>query len=183
MTTVVAKDRYELVRELFPRGGVVVEVGVQHGRFLESIDQACEPRALFGVDVWRWIAGEYEKDPANRPDAEREAEYREARQRVGVRSHVALLRMQSLEACRLFADESLDAVYLDADHTRPGFTLDLNLWWPKVREGGILSGHDYCEREWIAVKPVLDDFVRNYGMDLMLSGEPEWPSWAVRIEG
>jgi hypothetical protein len=180
VTTVVAPNRYELVKQLFPRDGIVVEVGVQHGRFLETIDGACEPRALFGVDVWRWIAGEYERDPANRPDAAREAEYREAAERIGKRPHVALLRMESLDACRLFADGSLDAAYLDADHTKAGFTRDLDMWWPKIRAGGILSGHDYCEREWIAVKTVLDDFVRNFGLGLMISGEPDWPSWAVR---
>lgn len=38
-----------------------------------------------------------------------------------------------------------------------GFAQDLTLWYPKVRSGGIISGHDYI---WggKGVKPVVDKF-------------------------
>jgi len=52
-------------------------------------------------------------------------------------------RMTTNEAAGLFKDESLDAVFIDADHSYEAVKLDIQNWLPKVRKGGILAGHDY----------------------------------------
>merc|ERR1712183_877679 len=53
-----------------------------------------------------------------------------------------LLEMSSLQAFKLFADASIDLVFIDGMHDdNVGF--DLAAWIPKVREGGIVSGHDF----------------------------------------
>lgn len=56
-------------------------------------------------------------------------------------------RMFSHEAAPLFADESLDFVYIDGNHSFEAVTQDLALWYPKVRPGGLFSGHDYYDTE------------------------------------
>jgi predicted O-methyltransferase YrrM len=45
-----------------------------------------------------------------------------------------------------FKDESLDFIYIDGDHTYEGCKKDVELWWPKLRVGGLFSGHDYKNR-------------------------------------
>ncbi len=45
------------------------------------------------------------------------------------------------------ADQSLDFVYLDARHDFQGVFSDLIAWWPKLRIGGVIAGHDYCDGE------------------------------------
>jgi hypothetical protein len=55
------------------------------------------------------------------------------------------MRMKSIEAAGLYPDESLDFVFIDGDHREESVTADINAWWPKVRAGGILAGHDYDE--------------------------------------
>jgi len=52
-------------------------------------------------------------------------------------------RMTTNEAAGLFKDESLDAVFIDADHSYEAVKMDIKNWMPKVRKGGILAGHDY----------------------------------------
>jgi hypothetical protein len=42
-----------------------------------------------------------------------------------------------------FADESLDAIYLDGDHSYEGVKTDINAWSPKVKIGGLIMGHDF----------------------------------------
>jgi len=42
-----------------------------------------------------------------------------------------------------YEDESLDFVYIDADHTYEIVKKDIESWYPKVKIGGILAGHDY----------------------------------------
>ena len=57
-----------------------------------------------------------------------------------------IVRMPSLDAVHDFEDGSLDFVYLDGDHEFSSVTADLTAWLPKLRPGGIMSGHDYVRR-------------------------------------
>lgn len=36
-----------------------------------------------------------------------------------------------------------DFVYVDARHDYKGVLVDLQAWWPLIRDGGIMAGHDY----------------------------------------
>jgi predicted O-methyltransferase YrrM len=40
---------------------------------------------------------------------------------------------------------SFDFVYIDARHDYASALEDIRDWWPKVRRGGILAGHDYVD--------------------------------------
>jgi predicted O-methyltransferase YrrM len=48
----------------------------------------------------------------------------------------------SWKAASRYADNSLDFVFIDAAHDLESVTKDIAAWWPKVREGGLLAGHD-----------------------------------------
>jgi hypothetical protein len=51
--------------------------------------------------------------------------------------------MFTVEAADLIADGSLDYVYVDARHDFCGCLSDIELFWPKLRGGGVMAGHDY----------------------------------------
>ena len=55
---------------------------------------------------------------------------------------VTFMRMTSLEASQQVEDGSLDFVYIDGDHRFDAVMMDIILWAPKVRKGGIVAGHD-----------------------------------------
>jgi hypothetical protein len=46
-------------------------------------------------------------------------------------------------ASQMFADGSLDAVFLDGSHEAAAVEADVRAWLPKVRPGGVLAGHDW----------------------------------------
>jgi hypothetical protein len=54
-----------------------------------------------------------------------------------------LVRQFSVEAAKAIPDRSLDFVYIDANHRYEYVVADLAAWSPKVKVGGIVSGHDY----------------------------------------
>jgi hypothetical protein len=56
----------------------------------------------------------------------------------------------SMDALEDFEDESLDFVYIDANHADPWVTEDITEWAKKVRKGGVVSGHDYARVRSIA---------------------------------
>ena len=57
--------------------------------------------------------------------------------------NIDLIRDYSSNAVKLFKDESLDFVFIDGAHDYTSVVEDINLWLPKVKNGGILGGHDY----------------------------------------
>ena len=81
-----------------------------------------------------------------------------ARKRIGKR----LMVCSSIQASEKFEDNSLDIVFIDADHTYKAVKKDIQLWWPKVRTGGILAGHDYDIKHMGVVNAVSAHFIQFY---------------------
>lgn len=53
-----------------------------------------------------------------------------------VKEYVNIVRSDSVEASKLYADESLDFVFIDASHHYKYVKADLDAWYPKVKKGG-----------------------------------------------
>ena len=124
------------------------EIGVQTGRFSSHIltDWAsCEYFVL--VDPWKEQNETY-TDFANIGDTGQELNYQETINRLSFFSGILdIKRMTSKEASFLVKDNSLDFVYLDAQHSYCSAKEDLELWWPKLRMGGIMAGHDFINQD------------------------------------
>lgn len=54
-----------------------------------------------------------------------------------------ILVKDSVEAAKDVADESLDFVFIDANHTYEACRADVLAWLPKVKPSGFICGHDY----------------------------------------
>lgn len=65
------------------------------------------------------------------------------------------IRATSAEASTYYSDNSVDIVFIDACHTYECVKKDIQLWFPKVKNGGILSGHDYTS-SWPGVVLAVD---------------------------
>lgn len=62
---------------------------------------------------------------------------------AGFQDCASVIAASGSDASRIWADESLDAWYLDADHRRSCVERDLREWLPKIKTGGLLFGHDF----------------------------------------
>lgn len=60
-----------------------------------------------------------------------------------VEGYYTPVRKPSVEAAGLYEDGSLDFVFIDAAHDYDNVKADIAAWFPKVREGGLLGGHDW----------------------------------------
>lgn len=69
--------------------------------------------------------------------------YKNIESKTNKYKNINILRKTSEEAAKDFLDESLDIVFIDARHDYDSVVKDIELWLPKVRVGGVLSGHDY----------------------------------------
>ncbi|HBE70965.1 MAG TPA: hypothetical protein DDW52_22695 [Planctomycetaceae bacterium] len=150
-----------------------IELGVAVGIYSDAILSGGNLQKLFSVDRWS--------------DHHDDAECAEAAQllsRHGIRS--SILRMTFDEAAELFADNAFDFIYLDGyAHTGQGGVDTLELWWNKLKCGGIFAGHDYHPK-WQPTIDVVDNFVGRKGLSLNLTAEdPDlephaYPSWYIQ---
>ena len=147
-------------RRLF---GCGVEVGVQLGEYSSTILKYWRGMHLISVDPW--LADDPGKyvDIANVPQSQHELRYQATCAKLApFGSRSSIWRMTSLEAAPKIADYSLDFVYIDARHDYASAMEDLEAWYPKVRPGGIVAGHDYLDGHFAAgefgVKSAVDEF-------------------------
>jgi len=69
------------------------------------------------------------------------------------------VKKPSMEAVKDFVDNSLDFVFIDANHHYKFVAEDIAEWSKKVKHGGIVSGHDYSPYMF-EVKNAVDDYVK-----------------------
>jgi hypothetical protein len=154
---------------LLPREAVCAEVGTYRGDFAAAILRASRPKQLYLVDSWEHRSEEkYEGASygghalAGQRGMDAMYEGVVARFRAEIDSGViAIKRARSLEAAASFADESLDWVYIDADHSYEGVKRDLDAYYSKVKPGGFIAGDDYGQGDkWFGqgVTRAVDEF-------------------------
>lgn len=89
--------------------------------------------------------------------------------------------MISRTAAMLFPEGGADLVFIDADHSYEGTLRDCFDWWPKVREGGWLGGHDFASgdpRFKFGVDTAVKEFSTRIGAEFELDGGMTW--WVRR---
>lgn len=160
--------------------GSGVEVGVQAGGFSSTLRSCWHGELLYLVDRWRHDPGYI--DTANVDQDEQERLYRDVQEMFANDDTVHIIREGSCAAAQLFDDESLDWIYLDADHSYAAVVADLAAWWPKLKEGGVFSGHDYVDGVLLdsdfGVKSAVDQFAQGHGLQIFTTREdPIFMSW------
>jgi hypothetical protein len=191
--------RSQIPSELNRRGFKVgAELGVQAGAYSLELLQGwplCEK--LYLIDVWKPQINYF--DSANVDQKRQDSLYKTTIKRVSpYGSKVQILRMTTTEAAKLIPNLSLDFVYVDARHDYCGVMEDLVNYYPKLRSGGIMSGHDYktaaevrlinrneewgiCEngtRHEGSVKGAVDDFIKSHKItNLQITSGDLWASW------
>ena len=90
-----------------------------------------------------------------------------------VKSVVNPIRNTSIEASKLYEDNSLDFVFLDAAHDYENVKNDIDAWYPKVKSGGVLAGHDYSSA-WHEVVHAVNTFLKEKNYSLYIQQELCW---------
>lgn len=116
----------ELIKNL-PSTDTMVEIGSAYGESANLFAQG-DIKKIICIDPWQ---NDREKDfdelCGNNPKIEK-------------RKNRAELEVEN------FADGSLDGVYVDGNHKYEACKRDIEIWLPKIKAGGWIAGHDYCDR-------------------------------------
>ncbi len=155
MSEIILGSRFDLHILMNARGliGDGVEVGVAGGCYSNYLLTNSKLSRLFSVDPWNKPE---DKSIPYLADPNLYLETVKVLLPHGLRT--IILRMYSLDAAKFFADESLDFVYIDANHGYKWIKEDIEAWFPKVKKGGLFCGHDYSYGIF-DVKRAVDEFV------------------------
>lgn len=133
---------YKTLLSMIPDGGVFVEVGSWRGRsFSYMLVEALNTNRQIKMVSVDHFGGSPEEHIFFGADS---GEVRNCFLSNASRSGYPyeLIEAPSLVAAERFQDESVDAVFIDAAHNEQDATADFAAWLPKVKVGGVLSGHD-----------------------------------------
>jgi predicted O-methyltransferase YrrM len=76
-----------------------------------------------------------------------------------VENYYTAIKSDTLTASVKYFNNSLDFVFIDADHSYEAVKQDIQTWWPKIKVKGMIGGHDeQHEPVRRAVKEVLGDY-------------------------
>lgn len=160
---------------------IAVEIGTWRGEYALNMINILKPVAFFAVDPYRIFPGMVSAPGSeynNQTDLDNLANnVQQKLEEAGGK----LIRELSCDASLEFANEGLDVVYVDGDHTYEGVKTDIECWWPKVRPGGILCGDDYVKSTTgkgfdYGVIEAVDEFVQqnNLDLDIYTQGQRQW---------
>ena len=183
-------SRDELPALLEARGlvGVGVEVGVRVARYSTHLLSHWHGEHLISIDPWTEAPPEEYADTSNvTQDVQEEYASRAAARLAAFGARSEIWRTTSSEGASRVADRTLDFVYIDARHDYQSVLEDLEAWFPKVKPGGIVAGHDYLDGTVrgtdYGVKSAVDEFFAARRLRVHRTRErlPRHPSWLVEI--
>lgn len=163
-----------LIQERSPSPLMGAEIGVWKGGTTAALLEAFPDLMLLAVDPWdkcvrkRWYKHKM---------LMRKHEFEEATAFASARLQV--FHGFSVAAASAVADGSLCFAFIDGDHRYDAVRADLWAWWPKIRSGGTLCGHDYDgpydRRGEFQVKPAVDSWASEAGLRIrVLPGFVWW---------
>ncbi len=152
-------------------GWVGVEIGVSEGNSALALFEH-GVRFLWLVDPWADYEGLIDKVT---PGAYEEC-MRKLAPFAGRHSH---LKMASAEAVQ-YIPPPVDFVWVDGNHRYEWVKSDLELYWPLIKKGGTLCGHDYTDNaDTCQVKRAVLEFCNARGLRL-ITFPNESSCWVVR---
>lgn len=139
---------YARMIQSVPENSHIVEVGAWMGKstaFLASlVRQSGKKIAISVVDTWEGSPQEHLYEPASSSAAASLfAKFRSNMENAGVWHLLSPVQSDSVTASQRYSDGSLDFVFIDAAHDFHSVVGDIRAWWPKVRIGGWIGGHDF----------------------------------------
>jgi cephalosporin hydroxylase len=162
------------------QNGIVVEIGVYGGASLLSIADICKDNhnTLFGVDPWELVKTSNGIDITG----ERLIQTKDKMKKIRLNlektiaglghNHITLKKGFSIDVACEFTDKSLDFVFIDGDHSYDSAWSDIRAWYPKVKIGHTLAGHDFGD-------PEVSRAVTNFANDKNLKFSTSCGNWII----
>ena len=178
------KKHRDMISDIIKHEGykIIAEIGLEKCRMTKSVLKQCDNliTEYWGIDIFESNNSHQrydQKSPICRFTKELWMKtYLYACRLMTYFPQLHILKMSSLRAAEMFLDRYFDLVFIDSDHRYEPTLADIKAWLPKVKRGGILSGHDYAEKVTKAThhKGVTQAVDEVFGKNKIIIGEKVW---------
>lgn len=157
------KTFYQCLIDEMPQGFNFAEIGVWKGKSLSCFLVSCinkkKKGTAYAVDTW--LGNEEQRDrnsPSYQDILEKGGLFELFLDNVRPFKNLHIIRKESEHAAVDFPNSFFDAVFIDASHDYENVKKDMDKWFPKVKSGGVMSGHDYTKD---SVARAVKDFAKD----------------------
>ena len=122
----------------------VFEIGINEGNFFHEVFShptlSTKIKEYHAIDPWPEDIFRYCYSKNNR-----KAFYAFIKKVVKLKvwKQINIIREYSYNVYQKYPDEYFDFGFLDGNHEEEGIRADIENFFPKIRKGGVLTGHDY----------------------------------------
>jgi|26BtaG_2_1085354.scaffolds.fasta_scaffold03081_2 predicted O-methyltransferase YrrM len=118
-----------------------IEIGVGSGSNAMEMLQAM-PRALFWfVDSYNIENPTFQENGRKYSEEEREGFIANIKEKLNDGRATLIIEDSAIASLR-FPDKYFDYIYIDAEHDYDSVRRDIRSWYPKLKVGGLIGGHD-----------------------------------------
>lgn len=155
-----------------------VEVGVLQGENAAELLSGRDKLILHLIDLWEPFDENSRYRKTNDPNSKWDnVKWEEFYKKVLALTEkypgrAFIHRGRSVDIAGQFEDNLFDFVFIDADHSFEGCYEDILAWWPKVKIGGWLCGHDY--NAWSGVTEAVDKWTKDNGFTPVFNEDYTW---------
>jgi hypothetical protein len=173
------EKQYLELLDATPEKGIFVELGAYKGKSTSFIVTEIVNRnrniQFYTVDTFEGDSGSTDKKEVEAYKQVNVSKmYEEFKENTKhLENKFTIMVNYSYEAADYFLDNSVDQIFIDAGHSYEAVIKDIQAWYPKMKNGSIIAGHDY--NSWEGVKKAVNE----------LLGTPdkvENDCWFIKIE-
>ena len=168
-----------------PTNSICAEIGVKAGDFSKRILNILNPKKLVLIDPWEVGADKnsptthYQGSLSSLPTAySTNGDMNIVKDLFSTEIKNKQIELQkgfSYDMVNNFPDKYFDFIYIDASHIYECVKADLTQYLPKLKDGGLMCGHDYIRHDSFSVIPAVDEFVDEHNFKwLSLSDASNW---------
>lgn len=151
-----------------------IEIGVRNAYTAILLLKSFPNLEYYGIDPFQHFPdSEYDFiNSTNDDQKEQDKIYQIALEKITAYEYGHLIRKKSVDAVHDIPD-TVDIVYIDGNHSYKNVKEDIELYFPKVRKGGLLIGDDYQKSYPGVIRAVNETFGDNFSRE-----EITW--WVVK---
>jgi hypothetical protein len=131
----------DMVSHVDLSGKTMAELGCHRGVSTKIFSMFCAN--ITTVDIWGLGRSKKTKRYRNGSSNTWDEVEAAAIARLSACDNVTIIKEKTSVACDQIKDGSLDFLYIDACHKYQAVKSDIELWLPKIKDGGKIGGHDY----------------------------------------